>query len=153
MVTYANDLGKSDSVKKVINGLRDEYRTFLGSYDAVLVQFLSIIQRITRLVRRYSGDDDLFSFLNGKFIGTNLKIILKYLKYSLGVDLYTVGVMLIVVGCSLALSVSSTIILIVIINIELKKNQDARAMSNTGMVPEIPQNYPQQVISYGNNKI
>ena len=152
MVSYANDLGKSDSVKKVINGLRDHYRTFLGSYDAVLVQFLSIIQRITRLVRRYSGDDDLFSFLNGKFIGTNLKIILKYLKYSLGVDLYTVGVMLIVVGCSLALSVSSTIILIVIINIELKKNQDARAMSNTGMVPEYMQN-PQEVVSYGNNKI
>ena len=104
-------------------------------------------------MRDYSGDNDLFSFLNGKFIGTNLKIILKYLKYSLGVDLYTVGVMLIVVGCSLALSVSSTIILIVIINIELKKNMDARAVPNTGMVPENQPNYPQQVISYENNRI
>ena len=74
--------------------------------------------------------------------------LLKYLKYSLGVDLYTVGVCLIVVACSLALSVSSTILLVVIINIELKKNQDAKKLVNTGMVPEMPVNYPQSVIGF-----
>ena len=153
MVTYSNDLTKTDSVIKVIDDLKGSYISFLESYERVLDDFLDNIHAITRLVRSYSGDNDIFSFLNGKFIGTNLKIILKYLKYSLGVDLYTVGVCLIVVGCSLALSVSSTIILIVIINIELKKNQDARNLANTGMVPEYQQNYPQQVISYNENKI
>jgi len=153
MVTYSNDLTKTDSVIKVIDDLKGYYISFLESYERVLDDFLDNIHRITRLVRSYSGDNDIFSFLNGKFIGTNLKIILKYLKYSLGVDLYTVGVCLIVVGCSLALSVSSTIILIVIINIELKKNQDAKNLANTGMVPEYQQNYPQQVISYNENKI
>ena len=155
MVGHAIDQSSSadDSVINVINKLRDEYTDFLDAYTDELDLFLDNIHQITNLVRRYSGDNDLFSFLNGKFIGTNLKIILKYLKYSLGVDLYTVGVCLIVVGCSLALSVSSTIILIVIINIELKKNQDARNLANTGMVPEYQQNYPQQVISYNENKI
>ena len=115
---------------------------------SALNSFLESIQSITHLVRRYSGDDEAFSFLNGRFIGTNLKIVLKYLKYSLGVDLYTVGVCLIVVACSLALSVSSTILLIVVINIELKKNQDAKKLANTGMVSEMPETYPQQVITY-----
>ena len=78
--------------------------------------------------------------MNGKFIGTNLKIILKYLKYSLGVDLYTVGVCLIVVGCSLALSISLTILLIVLINIELKKNQEMRRISQTPGVTEFRTN-------------
>ena len=91
------------------------------------------------------------SFLNGKFIATNLKIILKYLKYSLGVDLYTVGVCLIVVGFSLALSVCSTIILIIIINIELKKNMDAKRLANTENVPDIQPNFPQQAITYDKN--
>jgi len=150
MVIYANS-NNDDSVKEIIVDLKGHYETFLGTYDTILGEFLGIIQRFTTLVRRYSGDNDAFSFLNGKFIGTNLKIILKYLKYSLGVDLYTVGVMLIVVGCSLALSVSSTIILIVIINIELKKNMDSRTGPNNGMVPESQPNYPQQVISYENN--
>ena len=155
MVNNANDETEDvgDSVINVIKTLKGHYETFLRAYTRELNGFLGIIHQITNLVRRYSGDNDLFSFLNGKFIGTNLKIILKYLKYSLGVDLYTVGVCLIVVGCSLALSVSSTIILIVIINIELKKNQDAKNLANTGMVPEYQQNYPQQVISYNENKI
>ena len=153
MVEKANNNAEADSVIKTVESLKEQYDDFLGIYTQQLGLFLGIIQQITGIVRDYSGDNDLFSFLNGKFIGTNLKIILKYLKYSLGVDLYTVGVMLIVVGCSLALSVSSTIILIVIINIELKKNMDARAVPNTGMVPENQPNYPQQVISYENNKI
>ena len=144
MVAYANDGTKTDSVISVIKNLKEEYDKYLGSYTGVLTNFLNIIKSITDLVRQYSGDDDAFSFLNGKFIGTNLKIILKYLKYSLGVDLYTVGVCLCVVGCSLALSISSTILLIVLINIELKKNQEMRRIAQTGGVTEFQTNVVQQ---------
>ena len=71
-----------------------------------------------------------FAFLNGKFIGTNLKIILKYLKHSLGGDFFTVGICLVAVGFSLIISISSTILLIVIINISLKENMDAEKTLN-----------------------
>ena len=74
-------------------------------------------------IRETVGEGQIFSVLNGKFIGTNMKIILKYLKSSLGEDLYTVGVCLILVGCSLILSISSTILLIIIINVALNQNQ------------------------------
>ena len=139
IVEYANN-NNADSVRKVIDTLKVQYKEYLDGYTDVLKDFLIIIHNITDLVREYSGDDDAFSFLNGKFIGTNLKIILKYLKYSLGVDLYTVGVCLIVVGCSLALSISSTILLIVLINIELKKNQEMKRISQTQGVTEFQTN-------------
>ena len=153
MVEYANndDNTITDSVINVINKLKGQYTTFLSTYTSVLDDFLVIIGDITNLIRDYSGDNDVFSFINGKFIATNLKIILKYLKYSLGVDLYTVGVCLIVVGFSLALSVCSTIILIIIINIELKKNMDAKRLANTENVPDIQPNFPQQAITYDKN--
>ena len=144
MVAYATNEAKDDSVRKVINTLKGQYEAYLNGYTGVLKNFLTIIHSITDLVREYSGDEDPFSFLNGKFIGTNLKIILKYLKYSLGVDFYTVGVCLIVVGCSLALSISSTILLIVLINIELKKNQEMKRIGQTGVVVEFQTNDIQQ---------
>ena len=75
-------------------------------------------------IKEIAGDGKIFSFVNGKFIGTNIKIILKYLKYSLGKDLYTVGLCLIIVGCSLILSISSTILLIAIVNFSLKNIQN-----------------------------
>jgi hypothetical protein len=142
MVAYANNEGNTDSVKKVISTLKGQYETYLSGYTGALENFLSIIHRITDLVREYSGDGDAFAFLNGKFIGTNLKIILKYLKYSLGVDLYTVGLCLNIVGCSLVLSVSATILLIILINLDLKKNMDMKKLANTG-VSEFQSNYPQ----------
>ena len=143
-VANANNVENTGSVINVIKNLKTEYEKYLSGYTDVLNDFLTIIHKVTDLVREYSGDDDAFSFLNGKFIGTNLKIILKYLKYSLGVDLYTVGVCLCVVGCSLALSISSTILLIVLINIELKKNQEMRRISQTGGVTEFQTNAIQQ---------
>ena len=146
MVTYANDETQSDSVKKVIDTLKENYITYLDGYTDVLDDFQDIIHSITDLVREYSGEgNDAFSFLNGKFIGTNLKIILKYLKYSLGIDLSTVGICLILVGCSLILSISSTILLIVIINIQLKKNMDAKNTTPIPGINEIPANNPQQI--------
>ena len=82
------------------------------------------------IVREYIQEGNSFSFLNGSFIKINLKILLKYLKYSLGKDIYTVGICLVVVGFSLILSISSTILLTVIINIDLKDNMNANNQAN-----------------------
>ena len=78
---------------------------------------------INALDEGIGGNGDTFSFLNGKFIKTNLKIVLKYLKYSLGQDIYTVGICLVFVGFSLIFSISATILLIVIINVDLEKHE------------------------------
>ena len=112
--------------------MKGEYDKYLNCYIDILNIFIRTIRKITDLTRQYIGNDGhTFDFLNGKFIGTNLKIILKYLSHSLGTDFFTVGILLCIVGCSLILSISSTIILIVIINIGLaeamKQNQAMNA--------------------------
>ena len=76
-----------------------------------------------------------------------MKIILKYLKEALGNDFYTVGVCLILVGCSLILAISSTILLIIIINIDIKQKQ--QDIKNKG-IPEYQMNNEGRVIGYRN---
>ena len=103
-----------------LSDLETEYSEYMESYIHMLDFLESTIGSLIGELRNTVGDGSLFSFVNGKFIGTNIEIILKYLKYSLGKDLYTVGLCLIIVGCSLILSISSTILLNVIINISLE---------------------------------
>ena len=150
LVAYANQehftptSPNAKSVRDVIDDLDHDYVEYLQAYIDVLDYFKGVIHRITSIIRQYTGNDSnsAFAFLNGKFIGTNLKIILKYLKHSLGEDFYTVGICLVVVGFSLILSISSTILLIIIINVGLEENKKKEKMSKSNpFVSEFQSNY------------
>ena len=119
--TYIDGEGKK-SYKQIINTLRDKYVDYLGGYINTLENFSSIIDGIMGKIRPLIGEGDMFSFLNLKFIGNNLKVILKYLKEAFGRDLYSIGVGLILAGCSLIFSISCTLLLLAIINAELKQH-------------------------------
>ena len=112
--------------KDTIDNLLVSYQNYLRSYINVLKDFNETINSITSILDEYTGRDSgqSFAFLNGLFIGKNLKIILKYLKYTFGEDLYTVGLCLIIVGFSLIFSISSTILTIVIINVDIDINKE-----------------------------
>ena len=112
--------------KKTLDDLKGEYNTYLTSYINALDKFNSTIHRITGKLNEYTGGSEAFSFANCNFIGTNLKIILKYLNEVFGGDIYTIGVCLILVGCSLALSISFTILLIVVINANIDANKSKK---------------------------
>ena len=121
LVNKLNDDG-DDSFKTKLKNLNKTYDEYMGSYIDMVKFLKDTIGGLIGQLRNTVGDGKIFSFLNGKFIGTNIQIILKYLKHSLGEDLYNVGLCLIIVGCSLIFSISSTILLIVIINIVLEDN-------------------------------
>ena len=133
---YAGDSTTSISpsvAPKLLNELdtlHGEYDGYLEKYIRILNLFLKKIKVITDVIRPFIGNGQAFSFINGRFIGINLKIILKYFEQSLGGDFFTVGICLCVVGLSLILSISSTIILIVIINIGLKQAIEQNQMQN-----------------------
>ena len=121
-VRKLNDGESTDSFKGKLKNLNDSYYDYMDSYIQMVDFLKDTIGGLIGQIRNTVGSGSFFSFLNGKFIGTNIKIILKYLQYSLGEDIYNVGICLIIVGCSLILSISSTILLIVIINVVLEKN-------------------------------
>ena len=151
------EIGKGSSSYSymiVLDDLKEKYNNFLDSYIDALEFFGAQIRRITIKTKEFSGDGDLFSFIRCNFIGYNLKIILKYLKSALGTNIKTVGICLLVVGCSLILSISSTILLIVIINISLKENEEEKKKENEekisgeNTVDEAPVESEERVIKY-----
>ena len=145
----------SESFMYIMDTLKGKYNDFLDQYIKALNEFEAILNNITGKLRQYIGDGDtLFSFINGKFIGLNLKVILKYLKSALGKDVKTIGICLDIVGCSLALSISSTILLIVIINISIDKNKEElkkEEEEKRNNIPEYQQDRSGRVIKYDNN--
>ena len=131
--------------KTILNDIKEKYSDYLFSYINALDVFGATIRRITGELREYIGEgNNLFGFVNGKFIGTNLKIILKYLKSALGEDIKTIGICLLIVGCSLALSISSTILLIVVINADIDNNKQLQ----NSQIPEYKLNSVGRVIQY-----
>ena len=117
----ANNKNENRSFINILNDLKRIYNEYLDQYIITLESYNNILNKITGKLRQYINDDDnIFSFMNGKIIGTNLKIILKYLKTALGKDLKLFGICLIILGCSLLFSISFTILLIIIIEIDLE---------------------------------
>ena len=125
IIDAVENLRNEGEFMETIDNLKEGYKQYLSSFITVLKDFNETINSITGILEEYIGknSNETFSFLNGKFIGTNLKIVLKYLKYSLGKDVYTVGICLAIVGCSLIFSISSTILTIVIINVDIDQNK------------------------------
>ena len=126
LVNWSND--QTRPFMSTLKDLSEEYDKYLKSYLTVLEFLQGKIGELLDVIRPYIEEGDAFSFLNGKFIGTNIKILLKYLKNSLGKDIYTVGVCLVVVGFSLILSISSTILLNIIINNAMKEENRQNPM-------------------------
>ena len=130
----------------VLDDLKDKYTPYLQTYVDVLSFFDEVIGNLIGMLEDGIGSsNDTFSFLNGKFIQTNLKVILKYLKYSLGQDAYTVGICLIIVGCSLVLSISSSLLLNAIIKEEMEKN---KKMEPNTEIREYPQDNQGRIVEY-----
>ena len=112
----------SDGVKKRTTDLKSLYTEFLNAEVNTLNFFEGTINNMDSVFQEYTGDNGgVFDFVNCKFLGTNVKVILKNLKDNLGNDFYTVGICLIISGCAIGISIIFTILLIVIIN----KNVDA----------------------------
>ena len=124
IITSMDTIVSKNDFMTALDDLGREYLNFLDSYLNALNFFNETIDRITGPLNEYTDTDGkLFSFINCKFIGTNLKILLKYLHEALGVNFYTVGVCLILVGFSMAISICFTIFLIVVINSSVDSNK------------------------------
>ena len=108
---------------EIINELKEIYSEYLNTYLISLEYFYNITFEIINVL----GEDNInnkntFSFLDGKFIKTNIKIILKYLKYSFGKKIYDLGICLIVIGFFLIFPITSSILLLILLDDKNYKN-------------------------------
>ena len=78
--------------------------------------FRDSIGGITEIYDDWVNKNDKFlSFLNCKFMGKNIKVVLKFLEKSLGGHFKTVGICLLLSGFSLAIAILFTILLMSIL--------------------------------------
>ena len=130
-----NTLISNDGENKFhIKDCKPEDRDWIeSSTDAEIKDYANIISRIVELALKLkqSAFTTPLSQLKTEYEGYLDSYIdmIDFLKTTIrdliGQDLYTVGLCLIIVGCSLILSISSTILLNVIINISLEMQKKA----------------------------
>ena len=122
------DFAKStdpNSIKTILEDLGNKYNSFLESEITTLRKYIEKLSKITDLSMNYtSEDDDLFSFMNCKFIKDNVDVILYYLKHSFQNDIYEIGVYLLIASFAMPFGISFTILLIVISNEEIEANKE-----------------------------
>jgi TolA-binding protein len=119
-----------NNFKSLTSSLKSKYDTFLDAQLGALNIFNETIKDLTGLFDDYIGENGgVFDFVNCKFIGKNINVILSNLKDCLGGDLYTVGVCLLIAGCAMALSIIFTILLITIINSAVEENKQKEPTS------------------------
>ena len=100
-----------------LDSLENAYTEFLRAETSALTTYKNSISSLTSIFDGILGEDgDIYSLLNCKFIGKNVKVILKYLNKSLGTNFYNLGVCLLVAGLAMCFSISFTILLNIIIN-------------------------------------
>ena len=146
----ADNLGVDKGIRKILNGLNSNYDDFLKAEIDTIDKFKKAIQSLTNITLEVSGEEEgFFSFINCKFINSNMQIILVNLKNAFGGDLYMIGIYLLMAAFSLAFAISFTILLTVILKLQMednqqkeKNNQNNQNIQNTGGedIPEYPMN-------------
>lgn len=138
-VERANSETETNSIKKILeNTLKGSYEAFLQEEIDTLKTFIERIQKLTQIVSKYSGKNEkVFNFANCGFIKTNIQVLIKNLKDSFGNDLYTIGVFFLLAAFSMAVAISSTILLIIIINTNTG-NKNNKEGTNADEIKEVP---------------
>ena len=113
------NMKSTNNIITILGELKTKYDNFITIQQNTLRTFSGKIDNLVDIFNRFAGegsDSNIYSIINCKFIGRNVKIILKNLKDSLGHSFYTVGICLEISGISMLISIAFTILLNSIIN-------------------------------------
>ena len=93
--------------------MKNENEKILNVYKTALSPLISIFDV-------FVGEHNIRDFLNCKFLGTDVRILLYYLYYKVAKDLKRLAVILLICGLALGISISFINTIIIIINKEPK---------------------------------
>ena len=105
------------SVRAILDELENKYEQYIDAEASSIDVYNNTISGLIYLFDQYAGNGTAFSILNCRFIGKNIKILLKYLDKSLAKSFYTIGICLDVAGFTMLFSISFTILLHIILQI------------------------------------
>jgi hypothetical protein len=124
IANHQSDPTHDKDYKTLTDGINDKYQEFLDSETCAIATFKAKIREFTNIFD-IGEDGGIFDFVNCKFIDSNIKVLLRNLRKGVGNTFYTVGICLLLAGLSLAIAISFTILLVVIINKSVDENKKA----------------------------
>ena len=122
-IKYINE-DNENSIRVRASRVREAYRQFLIDAKTALDNYTKKFTPLTAIYDNFVGNGSVLGFLNCAFLGKNVKVMLQYLDDSIGKQFKNLGITLLINGIGIALSISFTIILVVIINstVDIRKN-------------------------------
>ncbi len=125
LVRQASSSTETNSFKQVTDYIRVKFNDILTAEIGILTTFRNNLKKLTGVFDAYIGENGGFAdFVNCKFIDSNVKVILKNLRKGVGNSFYSIGICLVLAGCSLAVAISFTILLVIIINTSVDSNKN-----------------------------
>ena len=126
LVGKASSSTEANSFKKVTDYIRLKFNEILTAEIGILTTFRNNLKKFIGGFDAYIGENGGFAdFVNCKFIGSNVKVILKNLRKGVGNNFKSIADSLLLAGCSLAVAFSFTIHLALLMNASIdsiKKN-------------------------------
>ena len=119
------EMKETNNIEVILEDLKIKYNSFIQTQIDSLTKFSDNINQLAEIFNRFDGErnrNNIYSIINCKFIGKNVKVILKNFEELLGNIIYTVGICLEISGISMLISIALTILLnIIIINSSFEK--------------------------------
>ena len=120
------EMKETNNIEVILEDLKIKYNSFIQTQIYSLTKFSENINQFAEIFNRFAGegnDNNIYSIINCKFIGRNVKVILKNFEELLVKRLYTVGVgvCLEISGVSMLFSIALTLLQISIINTNSRK--------------------------------
>ena len=119
------EMKETNNIEVILEDLKIKYNSFIQTQIDSLTKFSDNINQLAEIFNRFDGErnrNNIYSIINCKFIGKNVKVILKNFEELLGNIIYTVGICLEISGISMLISIALTILLnSIIINSSIGK--------------------------------
>ena len=144
LLKYANGTKNPENKEfknyyEILDELKNDYEGYLNTSINALKFFYDLSFGIINAISIKNLDiNEIFSIMDGKFIKNDFKIVSKYLKETFGLYIFIMSICFLIIGCSLIISIFSTLLLLTIINNKYnEKKSNPNILNNLIINPNI----------------
>jgi hypothetical protein len=144
LLKYANGTKNPENKEfknyyEILDELKNDYEGYLNTSINALKFFYDLSFGIINAISIKNLDiNEIFSIMEGKFIKNDFKIVSKYLKETFGLYIFIMSICFLIIGCSLIISIFSTLLLLTIINNKYnEKKSNPNILNNLIINPNV----------------
>ena len=117
-VNFAANKSESNSIYNQAGIVNAEFISLKNQNEKILNFYKSALSPLIDVFDVFVGEHNIRDFLNCRFLGTDVRILLYYLYYKVAKDLERLAIILLICGLALGISISFINTIIIIVNKE-----------------------------------